>query len=61
MSAGRKEATPVPTINQTRTLLYTIARLLGDVQAVKSGRIGRRILRRAAGKITGRALGRLFR
>lgn len=43
-----------------RGLLYTLARLLGDVNAVKKGRIGRRIARRMAGKATGRLLRRLF-
>lgn len=43
-----------------RNLLYTLARLLGDVNAVKKGRVGRRVARRAAGKATGRGLGKLF-
>lgn len=44
-----------------RSLLYTVARLLGDVQAVRRGRVGRRIGRRLAGRATARWLGRLFR
>ena len=48
-------------INKTRGLLYTVAKLLGDVQAVKKGKAGKRIARRAAGKVTGRGLGKLFR
>lgn len=48
-------------INKSRGLLYLIARLLGDVQAVRKGRVGKRVARRAAGKVTGRGLGRLFR
>jgi len=48
-------------INRTRGTLYQLARLLGDIQAVKSGRVGRRIGRRVTGRITGRGLGRLFR
>ncbi len=44
-----------------RSFLYMLARLLGDVNAVKRGRVGRRIARRAAGRATGRGLGRLFR
>lgn len=47
--------------NTMRTLLYTLARLLGDVNAVKRGTVGKRIGRRLAGKATGRGLGRLFR
>lgn len=48
-------------IAATRGLLYTIARFLGDVQAVKKGRVGRRVGRRMTGKATGRALRKLFR
>jgi hypothetical protein len=49
------------TIGRTRSVLYWLARFLGDYQAVKNGRIGKRIARRAAGRVTGRGLGRLFR
>jgi hypothetical protein len=45
----------------TRGLLYTLARLMGDVTAVKKGRVGKRVGRRIIGKITGRGIGRLFR
>ncbi len=48
-------------LNGTRGFLYWLARLLGDVNAVRRGRIRRRVARRAAGKATGRGLGRLFR
>lgn len=44
-----------------RSFLYQLAKILGDAQAVRRGRIGRRIGRRAAGKLTGRALRKLFR
>lgn len=44
-----------------RGWLYLVARFLGDVNAVKRGRVGRRIGRRIVGKATGRLLGRLFR
>lgn len=47
-------------MNKTRSLLYTLAKLMGDVNAVRKGRVGRRIARRAAGKVTGRGLGKLF-
>jgi hypothetical protein len=49
------------TINKTRGWLYLIAKLLGDVQALQKGRVGTRILRRIAGKLTGRGLGKIFR
>jgi len=51
----------MPSINRTRGFLYAVARFLGDVNAVKKGRVGRRVARRIAGKATGRALWRLFK
>lgn len=48
-------------IPRLRDALYRTARLLGDVRAVETGRVPRRILRRLAGKLAGRVLGRLFR
>ncbi len=44
-----------------RSCLYLIARLLGDVNAVRRGRVGRRIARRAAGKATGRLFAKIFK
>ena len=44
-------------INKIRSWLYRIARILGDVNAVKKGYIARR----AAGKVTGRMLRKLFK
>ena len=44
-----------------RSFLYKLARIMGDVNAVKRGRVGRRAGRRIAGRVTGRGLGRLFR
>ncbi len=44
-----------------RSFLYALARLLGDVNAVKKGKVGRRVARRAAGKATGRAFKSLFK
>jgi hypothetical protein len=48
-------------IGKTRSALYKTARILGDVNAVKRGTVGKRILRRAAGRATGRGLGKLFK
>jgi hypothetical protein len=48
-------------ISQFREVLYSLAKLLGDVNAVRNGTIGKRIARRAAGKATGRLLGKLFK
>ncbi len=44
-----------------RSLLYTLAKLMGDVNAVKKGKVGTRVQRRLAGKATGRALRKLFK
>jgi hypothetical protein len=49
------------TIGKLRTYLYTSAKFLGDVQAIRKGRVGRRIGRRIVGKATGRLLGKIFR
>lgn len=51
-------------VHKTRSFLYTLARLLGDYQALSSGRpdkIAKRIGRRAVGRMTGRAMRKLFR
>jgi hypothetical protein len=48
-------------INTYRGFLYKLARILGDVNAVQKGKVGRRVARRAVGKLTGRGLGKLFR
>lgn len=48
-------------INKTRGFLYALSRLLGDVQSVRRGTVHKRVTRRAAGKVTGRGLGKLFR
>ena len=44
-----------------RSLLYFVAKLVGDVNAVKKGKVGKRIGRRAAGRLTGRTLGKWFK
>lgn len=44
-----------------RAILYFVARLMGDVNAVRRGRVGRRIGRRLAGKVTGRVFRRIFK
>lgn len=48
-------------ISSFRGFLYRLAKLLGDIGAVKKGRVGKRISRRIAGKITGRGLRRLLK
>ena len=44
-----------------RSSLYKVARIMGDVNAVQKGKVGKRIARRGAGKVTGRGLGKLFK
>lgn len=43
-----------------RGWLYRIARLMGDVNAVRKRKVARRVGRRAAGKATGRLFRRIF-
>jgi hypothetical protein len=45
---------------QRRPLLYWLARLLGDWQAIRRGRVRRRIARRAVGRLTGGRRGGCF-
>lgn len=54
----------MPSINKIRSFFYGSAKFLGDVQAIRSGspkKITKRILRRGAGKITSRGLGKIFK
>lgn len=55
LTAGRRGGEIV------RSFLYALARLMGDIQAIRRGRVGRRLGRRAAGRGLGRLLRRLFR
>jgi len=48
-------------INNVRKVLYTISKILGDVNAVKKGRVGKRIGRRVTGKATGKMMRKLFK
>lgn len=44
-----------------RDWLYAAARFLGDVEAVRRGRVAQRLARRAAGRFTAGLLARMFR
>lgn len=44
-----------------RSSLYKVARIMGDVNAVQKGTVRKRVARRAAGKVIGRGLGKLFK
>ena len=48
-------------INKIRKILYMAARILGDVNAAKKGRLGKRAVRRAAGRSTGKILRKLLK
>ncbi len=48
-------------MNKLRDLLYKTARIIGDVQAVKRNRVPKRVVRRVAGKATGKLLRKLFK
>ncbi|OJT60780.1 hypothetical protein BFP49_18315 [Bacillus licheniformis] len=48
-------------INKIRSFLYKSAKILGDVNAIKKGTIGKRIARRAVGKATNKLLRNLFK
>ena len=43
-------------MNKLRNWLYMLARLIGDYQAVRKAKVGRRIGRRVVGKAIGRSL-----
>ena len=47
-------------ISSARDLLYDLARVLGDVNAVQKGTVGKRIARRVVSRAAGRALWKLF-
>ena len=49
------------TISKIRTFLYAIAKILGDISAVKKNKIGTRVTNRLTGKVSGRARSYLSR
>lgn len=46
-------------ISKIRAALYKTAKVLGDVNAAKEGKVGKRVERRVAGKFTGKLLKKL--
>ena len=56
-----RQETTTMSLSWIRNLLYLIARILGDINAVRRGAVGKRIGRRIAGKASGRFLGKFFR
>lgn len=45
--------------SKVRNVLYTSAKVLGDVDAVKEGKVITRVKNRIKGKITGKIIGKL--
>jgi len=48
-------------ITKTRGFLYWRAKISGDINAVQKGKIGKRIIRWGAGKVTGKGMRKLFK
>ena len=46
-------------ISKTRSLLYKTAKVLGDIDAVKKGKAGKRVKNRVLGKLTVKLLKKL--
>ena len=46
-------------ISKIRKVLYTTAKVLGDVGAMKSGKVGRRVKNRVRVKFLGKLFGKL--
>jgi len=42
-----------------RNLLYALLRISNDVRAIRRGRVGRRIVRRGLGRLSGKTIGRI--
>ena len=47
-------------VNKTRGILYKLAKLLGDLSAISSGKPGK-VTKRVARRTTGKATGKMFR
>ena len=45
-------------IGKIRSLLYKTASILGDINAIKSGTLKKRIANRIIGKVSGRLIGK---
>lgn len=44
-----------------RKLLYALLRLSNDINAINKGKVGKRIGRRATGKVSGRTIRHIFK
>lgn len=48
-------------ITKIRSLLFKTSKYLGDINAVQKGTIGKRVMRRAAGKASGKLMREIFK
>lgn len=48
-------------MNKFRGFLYTLGKILGDINAVNKGTVGKRIGRRIVGRAAGKGIGKLFK
>ena len=46
-------------ISKIRSTMYKTARILGDIEAVQKGKVGKRVKNRIKGRIAGKILGKL--
>jgi len=44
-----------------RSALYKAAKIMGDINAIQKGKVGKRATRRLAGKATGRTLRKILK
>ena len=44
-----------------RSFLYALARLLGDINAIQKGTVGKRVQRRVVGRLAGKLLVRVLK
>lgn len=44
-----------------KRMIYKLLRISNDMNAIRRGKVGKRIGRRVAGRVTGKAIRRLFR
>lgn len=51
----------LPSIGKIRSGLYKTGKILGDVNAVKRGTVGKRVTARIGGNITSRVLNKIVR
>ena len=49
------------TIGKTRSALYKSAKILGDVNSIKRGSVGKRVTGRLVGKVSGRIFSSITR